>query len=794
VETDRRPTFTRRSFLLRVVGAGSLGLAAPVLSACVPSKNSIDDGQWMFGEFLPGCTDPDFNESVLQPVRLPHCVVPLSWWRWDPASWDRQWVYRRRLPGPTASGQRTILQFDGVLLAASLYLNGNQIGSQLGGYLPFYYDITDNLRRGDNVLAVVVDSRWGLNVPPGRPKPWRSVSIDFYQPGGLVRPVSVHTSSRITVSNLYAVPVNVLSPLRTVQVTGSVEVVGHALPGSLPVTVRLTSDNRVIAESSIDVVVGSAGSSPFSIILRDLADVRLWSIDAPNLYTVTVSVSSGARVVHEESVRIGFREARFTREGFYLNGERVQLFGLNRHELYPYVGAAMPDRVHRRDAEIMKNQLNCTMVRCSHYPQSEAFLDACDELGLLVWEEAPGWDYIGNAQWRDQALRNVTNMVLRDRHHPSIIIWGTRLNETEDDVDLYSHTRAIAKQLDGTRAATGAVNSSIVTPGPAIPNQYRDPFVTTPLVQDVFALNDYVRPQPGSLPTLREPRTDLPYMVSEAIGTLVGPRYFRRTDSAQVQAEHGVLHAAVHDKAMSDPRYCGLLGWCAFDYPSGNHNSLNGLKTPGVVDIFREPKPGAGFYQAQVAPSTRIVLEPAFPWDATGEPPGHGAVIWSNCDRVQVFVGERKVAEPLPDRGRFPHLRYPPFLLDLTEKPVGDLRIDGWIGEVRVVSRLLSADRSKDRLRLRADDAELIADGVDSTRVAVRVVDQYGTGRWFGGGTVAFSLQGPAELVGDSPFNLDDSGGVAAVWVRTLRGQHGRILCTARHSRFATQTVSINVV
>lgn len=794
MRTHEGPLFSRRTVLLGMAGAGAVVFALPVLPACQPDQEPIDDGQWMFGEFVRGCTEPDFNESSLRPVRLPHCVVPLSWWKWDPASWDRQWVYRRRLPGPTVSGQHTVLRFDGVLLAASLYLNGNEIGSQLGGYLPFEQDITDNLHHGENVLAVVVDSRWGLNVPPLRPAPWRSRSIDFYQPGGLFRSVVVRTHAQISISDLHAVPVDVLSPLRTVQVTGSLWVTGQVIPGSLPVTARLTSGDRVIAESSINVVVRTAGSTPFTLILRDLADVQLWSLDAPNLYTVTVSVSSGARVVDQTGVRIGFREARFTKEGFFLNGVRVQLFGLNRHELYPYVGPAMPDRVLRRDAEILKNELNCNMVRCSHYPQSEAFLDACDELGLLVWEEAPGWDYIGNAQWRDQALRNVTSMVLRDRHHPSIIIWGTRLNETEDDVDLYSRTRRVAENLDGTRATTGAVNATIVNPGPEIPSQYRDPFVTTPLVQDVFALNDYLRPRPGELPTVRDPRTDLPYMVSEAIGTLVGPRYFRRTDTASVQALQGLLHASVHNKAMSDPRYCGLLGWCAFDYPSGNHNSLDGLKSPGVADIFRALKPGAGFYRAQVPPTNRVVLEPAFSWDSSGDPPGHGALIWSNCDRVEVFAGPRKVADLRPDRGRFPHLPYPPFTLDLTEKPAGDLRIDGWVGPSMVSSLLLSADRSLDRLQVQVDDLELVADGVDSTRLLVRVVDKYGSPRWFGKGVASFAVQGPAELVGDSPFNLGTSGGVAAVWVRTVRGRTGRVVCTVRHSLLGMGTASITVV
>jgi beta-galactosidase len=764
-----------------------------VLSACEPGSSTLGNDQWLFGAFLQGCTDPDFDESGLRPVRPPHCVVPLSWWNWDPAAWDRLWVYRRRLFGPRLAGQRTILHFDGVLQAASVYLNGSQIGSQLGGYLPFDLDITAGLHHGENVLAVVVDSRWGLNAPPGRPKPWRSRSIDFYQPGGLVRQAFVRSVPEVSVTELRAVPVDVLSPLRRVDITGYLDVSTPTV-GPIPLTVQIANEDGVVTRSLIMVPADKPGRIPFTLSLHDLAQIRLWSLDAPNLYTVTVSVSVGGRVLDQASVRIGFREAHFARDGFYLNGERVQLFGLNRHELYPYVGAAMPDRVHRRDAEILKRDLACNMVRCAHYPQSEAFLDACDELGLLVWEEAPGWEYIGNAQWQQQALRNVAGMVLRDRHHPSIIIWGTRLNETEDDVDLYSRTRALAEKLDGTRATTGAVNNGVISQGPAIPNEYRDPFVTTPLVQDVFAFNDYLRPRGDALPTLHDPRTELPYMVSEAVGTLVGPPYFRRTDSVQVQARQALLHASVHNKAMSDTRYCGLLGWCAFDYPSGNRNSIDGLKWPGVADIFREPKPGAGFYRAQTDPARHVVIEPAFPWDSTMDAPGHDAVIWSNCDRLEVFVAGRRVSDPKPDRGLFPHLPHPPFRVDLTDKPAGDLRIDGWIGNARVLSRSFSPDRSQDRLQFRADDNQLVADGVDATRVVVRVVDRYGAGRWFGTGIVAFAVEGNGEFIGESPFDLGDNGGVAAIWVRTLAGQRGRIECTVRHSVLNMQSVSINVV
>ena len=175
------------------------------------------------------------------------------------------------------------------------------------------------------------------------------------------------------------------------------------------------------------------------------------------------------------AVRTGFREAVFKLDGFYLNGRRLAIFGLNRHQLFPYLGMAAPARLQRRDAEILKYELNCNMVRCSHYPQSPHFLDACDELGIMVWEEPPGWCYVGDAAWQAIMLQNVHDMVIRDRSRPSVIVWATRPNEAPSYPALYAQARELAYQLDGSRQTTGSmINYSL-----------------DDWAEDVFAYDDY---------------------------------------------------------------------------------------------------------------------------------------------------------------------------------------------------------------------------------------------------------------------------------------------------------------
>src|SRR6202007_281711 len=228
-----------------------------------------------------------------------------------------------------------------------------------------------------------------------------------------------------------------------------------------PLEVRcdMMDGNKCIATASQPVKLKQPGITELKLNLSDLGDVKLWDVDAPHLYGIVTTLVAGGQPLHDHRTRIGLREARFDVDGFFLNGRRLRLFGLDRHEIYPYVGLAMPGCVVRRDAEILRHEFNCNIVRCSHYPQTEAFLDACDELGLMVWQETPGWGYLGDDAWKEQVVQDVREMILRDRNHPAIVIWGVRVNESKNDPPLYKRTTEIAKELDGTRATSGSMTS-----------------------------------------------------------------------------------------------------------------------------------------------------------------------------------------------------------------------------------------------------------------------------------------------------------------------------------------------
>ncbi|WP_231644692.1 glycoside hydrolase family 2 protein [Sciscionella sediminilitoris] len=744
------PKWSRRR-LLAAGGIGLLGLATagPAVLQNFSEAAEPLGPQWFCGPYQGG----PVLDTQGTPITLPHCPVMLSWRDWRPTAWERTWVYRCRFDAPPA--ERLFLDIGAALTSSVVYLNGQRLGSRIGGYLPYTLELTELLGPQDNELVVVVDGRWQQNVPPNRPHARNPSAIDFYQPAGMYRPARLRAEAALYVRDVFAKPVDVLDEgRRRVEVTAALNT---TRPPAEPVTVsaELLDGERVLAAVSTRTRIGAPGEHQVRLTLSGLAGIRLWDVEAPELYRVRVRVRD--RV--ERTVRIGFREARFREDGFYLNGRRLQLFGLNRHQWYPYTGGAMPDRVQRKDAEILRGELGCNMVRCSHYPQSEAFLDACDELGLLVWEEAPGWDYLGDVIWRARSRRDVRDMVLRDRNHPSIIIWGTRLNETGEDTKLYTVTDEIAERLDGTRPTSGAVRYMKREAKRA------RAYASARRSQDVFAYNDYSDPRTG----LQPPRADLPYLVTEAVGAMIGPGHYRRTDAAHLQSVQALLHAAAHDAAASDPEYCGLLAWCAFDYPSSWKHSIDAMKWAGVCDFFRIPKLGAAFYRAQRDPEREAVVEPGFYWDF-GKPlpehgPGRRALIYSNCETLTLALDDGPPRELHRDREQFPHLRFPPFRADLEfpgHRPV-ELRLDGLLGGRTVVTRRFSADRSADRLEAVCDDGELRADGADASRLVLRAVDRFGAQRTHASGDVLLESTGPVLIIGDNPFPIGRTGGAGAV-------------------------------
>ncbi len=706
----------------------------------------------------------DFDDSGFDRVVIPHTNIRLPWHGFDEKTYEFVSLYRRRfkLP-PETRGKRVFVDFEGVMTASTVWINGTKLGEYKGGYTPFSFELTSHLDfDGENVLAVDVDSSERPDIPPF------GYEIDYLTFGGIYREVSLRVVPATFIENIFVRPKNVLTATPGLDVDCFVQHM-EASHDALTIEVELLDGERVVAKASQSLPSSGAASEPVAHTahLEGLSGIKLWSMEERNLYSARVQLRHGTQMLDEDTRRFGFREAQFTDHGFELNGKVVKLRGLDRHQTFPFVGQAMPGRAQRRDAQILRNNLKCNIVRTSHYPQSRHFLDACDEIGLLVLEEIPGWQHIGDEAWQQISVDNVRRMIRRDWNHPSIILWGVRINESRDNHDFYTKTNALAHQLDPTRQ-TGGIRY----------------FQESEFLEDVFTMNDFGFP----LKPPNHPR----YLNTE----FVGHTYPTKTiDQVERLTEHTMRHARIHDQLASNPQYAGGIGWCAFDYNThGNFGSGDRICYHGVTDIFREPKPAAGFYKSQCDPAEEIVLEPAFHWARGDASVGFSkAVVCSNCDHIKFYIDDKLVAEVDPDRKEFAHLRYAPFILEMSElfHKWGDLRLDGYIQGRQVVSKRLSGTGVDTKFLLLPDDAELIADGADSTRVVLRVTDEFGAVRPFANDAIKLAVEGPAEIIGDNPFSL--IGGTGAIWIRAQE-KPGNVRLKAVHPSLGLQQVEIQIV
>ena len=516
-----------------------------------------------------------FDDSNFARVTIPHTNKRLPWHSFDEKTYEFVSIYRRhfRLPGGARS-RRVFVDFEGVMTASVVWLNGTRVGEYKGGFTPFSFELTPHVNwDGDNVLAVEVDSTERADIPPF------GYEIDYLTFGGIYREVSLRLVTPTFIENIFATPKDVLTDHPSVDVMCFLSSNEKPAGSVLTLEAILYDGERQVGKASQELTDWTdEAPKPITLHLGNLSGIELWELKTPKLYHVDVRLMQGGRVVDSDMRRIGFRDARFTPKGFSLNGTIVKLRGLDRHQTFPWVGQAMPGRVQRQDALILRKNLKCNIVRTSHYPQSRHFLDACDEIGLLVLEEIPGWQHIGDQAWKDIAVDNVSRMVRRDWNHPSVILWGVRINESRDDHDFYTRTNAMAHQLDPTRQTGGIRN-----------------FLSSELLEDVFTMNDFGFP-------LQPPNHPL-YLNTE----FVGHTYPTKTiDNVERLREHTLRHARIHNQLASNPQYAGGIGWCAFDY---NTHAQLWLGRPHLLPrrdrYFSRAKTRCGVLQVAVRPGGR---------------------------------------------------------------------------------------------------------------------------------------------------------------------------------------------
>jgi beta-galactosidase len=784
-------TLHRRAFLK--AGAGSIltlavveraGFALPLRADGASARQTLQwNKNWLWrASQAAELVQASCDEGEFAPVTLPHTTVFVPWHGTDQQSFQFVSTYRKHFTVPRQlRGHRVFLDFAGAMTASTVWLNGRRLCEYAGGFTPFSFELTNGLQwQGENVVAVQVDSRERKDIPPF------GYELDYLTYGGLYRDVFLRAVPTSFIGNVQVRTAEVMTaqPRLAVDVwlqrpaTGDPDALRE---GAGTLRLELLAGDAVVGTISQRIAAEAWRSGKVTVNWTALPPVNRWDLDTPQLYGMRVTLEAwNANTPNDTFLcRFGFREARFTLRGFELNGRIVKLRGLNRHQTFPFAGAAMPERVQRRDAAIVKHELKCNVVRCSHYPQSPYFLNACDELGLLVIDETPGWQHVGEeAIWQERYLDNTRRMIERDWNHPSVVVWSVRINESRDFHDLYVKVNALAHELDATRQTTGV--------------RY---FQGSELLEDVFSMNDFTFP-------LKKPNHPL-YLNTEFVGAEFPVRSW--DDNARHQ-EHILRYAEIYNQLQSNAGYAGGLGWCAFDYQThADFGSGDHICYHGVMDIFRQPKPAAGFFRSQCSPEEEAVLEAGFHFAENDQPGGleHG-VICCNCEQIRCSIkpltaggpqdtGWHHVIDLYPDHKTYPHLEHPPFFLTLPEgnDDWGDLQLEGMVqGNVLVMKRL--SGRGVDQgFHVAADDSTLIADGCDATRVIFTVTDEYGARRPSSNDPVVLQLTGPGILLGKPALAL--AGGTAAVWIRTTE-MPGTIELTATHPVFGARHVTLQSV
>ena len=582
-------------------------------------KLSLCDG-WEFTknwteEFMAG-------EGAFSTVRLPHTCQELPLHCIDPKDYQMLCGYRYALEPPAACrDKRLFLQLDGAAHIATVYVNGVEAATHRCGYTAFRVELTGLVQPGKkNILAVRLDTSENPGIPPF------GFVVDYLTYGGLYREAWLDIREKSMISDIF-----ITTPTPTMALV-QVSTDGEPSGGKVEVSIQ----------DGADVVVWTGAPGHVS-----LPNAIAWDTENPYLYRCVARLLSpdGTELDRQETA-FGFRTAQFQKDGFYLNGKKVFLRGLNRHQSYPYLGYAAPESLQREDARVLQEELGCNAVRTSHYPQSQYFLDECDRRGLLVFTEIPGWQHIGDEQWKDQACENLREMVLQYRNHPSIVLWGVRINESVDDDPFYTRTNAIARQLDPSRATSGV--------------RYLE---RSSLLEDVYAYNDFSHDgrTPGVKPKKKvTPDMEKALLVSECNGHMFPTKPY---DTWQRRQEHALRHIRVQNGALRE--HAGCFGWCMFDYPTHkDFGSGDRICYHGVMDAFRNPKLAAYAYASQG--EGEPVLAVGSSMDIGDYPAGHlGEVyVFSNTDQVKLYKNGVYVTDLR--RSQWDRLPHPPFVVDDT--------------------------------------------------------------------------------------------------------------------------------
>jgi beta-galactosidase len=702
------------------------------------------------------------EDSAWEQVNLPHTV------RLEPfnASGMRNyqgvcWYQKHFAMQPEWRGRIVQLVFQGAMQVADVWLNGKHLTTHYGGYLPFVVDITAHAQFSNeesNVLTVRLNNSDNPEVPPGKPQD----QLDFVYFGGLYRSVQLQVLNDLHISDpvlankpagggIFVTFPAIATEAATVQVQTDVANASSSLRRAHIRHELRAPDGSVVAtsEESVSIEVSSSKAVTQSLPVRQ---PLLWHPHHPNLYRLRTVILEDGKPVDDQYTRIGIRRFHLDKgAGLSINGEKFFSIGANRHQDHPYVGYALPASAHYRDAKKLRDA-GFTSYRC-HYPQDPAFMDACDELGILGIVSNPGWQFVGDDVFRQRCYQNAREMIRRDRNRPCVLLWEAQLNETDNSSVAAELYRIVHEEYPGEDcyAAGDRVNKP-VEGFHGWDVEYSRNDGSKPLwIREWGDQVDNWTDQQGSVRVSRE-WGETPMLVEA---------------SRHLQALDEIYARLSGPLAPGTARAAGADLWAGIDYYRGyHHQPFYG----SPLDLFRLPKFDYYLFQSQrpvdpkvsVAGSGPMVFIANF---ATFQSPTT-VTVFSNCEQVRLIQNGKEVATQRPDSGY--HLPHPPFTFRLEQfsqlhsmlfatgvaKPgtaIGNIKAEGLVGGAVVATHELSAPGVPTQLKLVLDDCGrgIVADGSDWVRVYAHICDARGTTYPYGEDEITFRISGEGSLIGD---------------------------------------------
>lgn len=729
-----------------------------------------------------------YDDSKWESVSLPHTANIEKQLICD-EFWQGICWYRKDFAIENYSKQKSyILEFEGAMNKMEISLNGELIKEYQGGYLPVVIDLTSHLKSGINTIAVRLDNQ--NNIETG-PKPYHM--LDFCMFSGIYRNVRLYTKNSVRISNsiladrvagggTFVTYEDVSKASAKVKVAIDVENVGKET-SQISIIANLLRDGEQIASAKAENVYVAAGKYVKCPLSMDVQNPALWSPESPNLYKLqTIILNAEGERIDKKCEKIGIREFKFVGNDLYINGVKTFLRGTNRHQEYPFVGYAVSDNAHYRDAKKIKDG-GFDYVRLSHYPHSRSFMEACDELGLVVLDAIMGWQYYSKEDvFREFCFDQTRRLIRRDRNHPSVLAWEASLNETAmpeefmDKLDDIVHEEFPGENVYSAGWKFGEYDIYLQA------RQHRILHKDDMTFERPYMVSEYGDWEYHSMNAgLNQHQQDRMLRAEKSSRQLRG-----QGEAALLQQAYNLQES--HNDNLRIPAY-GDGYWVMFDY---NRGVSDDIESSGVMDVFRLPKFSYEFYRSQRAPTAPqgAMVSIASYWEKDS---ATDVKVFSNCDEVELKLNGKVVARKKADNDKnSSELSYPPFTFKVGKFTAGELRATGYIKDQAAAEDVVRSATRPARLSLKIDEGSRPAQSgcndilfiyISATDISGTVISKYDK-------KINITLPDGVELINPEPIVAE--AGIATALVR-ITGEAGTMRVTATSEDGLKGALNFNV-